>query len=171
MAKDKTKEKKNIVKQKYTIKKTFSCSYCSKTFNRRDTVVTHEKIHLSKTEAVLKCKHCGKSFAQKGNMTRHEVHCATLIFECKICPYRKRFELRQSLLRHIKLEHKKDDREKVEEFLQSLDETTPFSCKKCNKKFASARGLKDHEENKKKACDAIRRLTCDYCGKAFKTTT
>ena len=82
-----------------------------------------------------------------------------------MCPYKKRFLLKQSLLRHIRSDHTGEDRDKA---LESLGET-PFTCQKCNKNFASERGLKQHETDIKKPCDATRRLHCDYCAKQFKT--
>ena len=73
--------------------------------------------------------------------------------------------MKQSLLRHIRFDHTGEDRDKA---LESLGET-PFTCQKCNKNFASERGLKQHETDIKKPCDATRRLHCDYCAKQFKT--
>ena len=84
---------------------------------------------------------------------------------CTVCPYKKRFQLKQSLLRHIRNDHTGEDGDKA---LSSLGET-PYTCQKCNKNFASERGLKQHETDIKKPCDATRRLHCDYCAKQFKT--
>ena len=84
---------------------------------------------------------------------------------CTVCPYKKRFQLKQSLLRHIRNDHTGEDGDKA---LANLGET-PYTCQKCNKNFASERGLKQHETDIKKPCDATRRLHCDYCAKQFKT--
>jgi len=137
----------------------------SKTFARKDTAKTHERTHASVKDAYLHCKHCGKGFAQSGNHKRHEPHCKKLPFICTVCPYKKRFQLKQSLLRHIRFDHIGEDKDRA---LESLGET-PFTCEKCNKNFASERGLKQHETDIKKPCDATRRLHCDYCAKQFKT--
>jgi len=159
---------KELTTKKKTIRnknKPYPCKHCPKTFKRKDTAETHMKIHAKNSEKLHRCENCGKGFAQLGNQRRHQIHCATLPFECKFCPYRKRFLLRQSLLRHLRREHG----DVKGDHFENLGDT-PFFCKKCKRNFASARGLEHHETNKKKACDAIRRLSCDYCGKRSKTT-
>ena len=137
----KSKKPRKNCQKKQLENQEWPCKFCSKTFARKDTAITHERTHASVKDAYLHCKHCGKGFAQSGNHKRHEPHCKKLPFMCTVCPYKKRFQLKQSLLRHIRNDHNGEDGDKA---LASLGET-PYTCQKCNKNFASERGLKQHE--------------------------
>ena len=154
-----------IKKTAFNKKRKYPCKYCPKAFLRKDTAKTHMRIHSKNKDKPHRCETCGKGFAQLGNQKRHQKHCATLPFECNLCPYRKRFLLRQSLIRHIRRDHS----DVSDKYIENLGET-PFFCKKCGRNFASSRGLEHHQNSKKRACDKIRRLTCNYCDKRFKTT-
>ena len=92
--------------------------------------------------------------------------------ECPICS--KRFQLRRSLVRHIKNVHKNKEAnhchvcrkevEDVKKHYEKLHSYLLYTCSICYRKFRSKLILNKHKEfNHVKA----RNFTCDYCGKIF----
>lgn len=50
--------------------KPFSCSFCQKSFVRKEKLVEHERIHTG--EKPFKCHVCGRSFSDSGNFSNHK---------------------------------------------------------------------------------------------------
>merc|ERR1719234_1398776 len=51
--------------------KEFKCSYCTKTFDRRDVLNDHVRNHTG--EKPFKCRFCGKAFSRSFVLTKHEM--------------------------------------------------------------------------------------------------
>ena len=127
-------------------------------------------------------------FIHKDSQIPNKKGLIQLPFECTICL--SQFTLKDSLLRHMRQIHKGE--EGIVERKKAILEEKPFSCEKCNKKFAHIRNLKNHKAKNNcgtkqcKFCDKTfekqKRLTvherthtklfsCKYCGKRLSLAT
>ena len=157
--------------QKYhTMKKSFQCTDCNKTFSSKITFLLHTRIHverkpqlcsdrmkpfnyagsqqrLEEDQSTYTCNHCYKSFARKGSLTLHmKIHMQARLYQCIKCD--QSFVERAELLKHQ----------------ESHICKKAIQCKKCNRHFLLKDNLKKHMvvHAKKKPC------ICSHCGLHFK---
>ena len=45
--------------------RTFACTFCDKTYKKKNAVKNHEKIHTKTLEKPFACKYCNKTYRQK----------------------------------------------------------------------------------------------------------
>ncbi|XP_039227155.1 zinc finger protein 664-like [Drosophila yakuba] len=127
-------------------RKTYKCSYCSKSFPNRSSFEAHNRIHTG--ERPFKCPSCPLSFRLKSFLVRHAIrHSGERPFKCDICG--KSF-LGQSNLYHHKKIH---------------SDIRPYVCASCPKAFRFKNHLERHTRNHM----GVRPFKCDYCGKNFAT--
>ncbi|XP_071058334.1 zinc finger protein Xfin-like [Pseudochaenichthys georgianus] len=105
--------------------KTFGCSVCKKSFNRRGLLMAHMRIHTG--EKPFSCSVCMKSFKQTGHLMAHmRIHTGEKQFSCSVCE--KSFAQRGDLKGHIRI-HTGEK---------------PFSCSVCGKRFTHSHKVKRH---------------------------
>ena len=51
------------------MEKPFECSYCEKTFSKKDNLDVHMQIHSD--DKPFECIQCGKAFSDKSSLDRH----------------------------------------------------------------------------------------------------
>ena len=131
--------------RKHTGEKTFSCKYCSLSFNDLATKNHHEGRHANSTDEKLPCKVCGKLvIAMKSHMATHAL---VNTLACDVC--QQKFHDKYSLRRHISIVHVKHK---------------PYSCGTCQKSYTLRFSLKNHEELHKGL-----QIKCKDCEKMFPT--
>ncbi|XP_061390303.1 zinc finger and BTB domain-containing protein 14 [Musca vetustissima] len=122
-----------------------SCEICGNTFNSRQVLNVHMKIH--RQEKTHECEICFKRFITACNLQAHmRIHTGEKPFECKFCG--RRFSDRSTHIRHERI-HTNEK---------------PFSCDACGKSFALATTLQAHL----KVHTGERPYRCDPCSKSFK---
>lgn len=74
----------------------FQCSKCPITFTRKDSLISHLKIHAQKRAFIC---HCGKRFVKKSQLKEHEdKHSKIQKYSCDLCKHS--FKFRVSLRNH-----------------------------------------------------------------------
>ena len=150
------------------------CGICDRSFDGKDKMIEHEKIHGSSQS--FKCKKCDNKFLELSALTQHEKshmqndcqecdqlfgaqcvldkhtkqHHASNSFPCPECS--SNFKLEHELKNHIRENHE-----------MSMDEDQHVKCGYCSKyiniKSELIEHLKEHEQN----------LTCKECGQTFRS--
>ncbi|XP_069605181.1 gastrula zinc finger protein XlCGF57.1-like [Ranitomeya imitator] len=129
----------------YTGERTFSCSECWKCFNRKADLVNHQRTHTG--EKPFSCSECGKCFKWKFNLVNHHrIHTGEKPFSCSECG--KCFTLKENLVRHQK----------------THTGEKPFSCLECRKCFSQKSGLVNHHRNH----TGEKPFSCSECRECFK---
>ena len=135
---------------------TFACQICHKLFKKRAGMKKHaQQIHC-KTKALLYCQYCAKAFTNVSNRNRHQsiVHMGYKKFSCDVCC--EIFSQKWLLEGHKRQHHG----------IGSKSECI------CGKKFSFHCNFLSHQ----RICPAIHgenqiRLTCETCGKTYKSKT
>lgn len=83
--------------------KPFQCQKCGKQFERKQTLVIHERSHSGYRP--FHCVVCGKMFSSAGNLARHEIiHTGLKPYICYICG--NGFTQKSNMEGHLRLVHK-----------------------------------------------------------------
>ncbi|XP_037836909.1 zinc finger protein 26-like isoform X4 [Kryptolebias marmoratus] len=159
-----------------TAGKTFSCSFCSKTFKGCGSLINHIRGHTG--EKPFECRICGKRFKLNCLLKYHfSIHTGEKPFKCGICG--KKFKLKWLLKSHfrIHIEEKPFECEicgKKFRHMTGLKSHTkthtgekPFECRICGRKFARLAGLKGHIRSHR----AGKTFECEYCDEKFNQET
>ncbi|XP_030566730.1 zinc finger protein 184-like isoform X2 [Drosophila novamexicana] len=123
-----------------------SCTYCGKTFARRQGLEEHERVHTG--ERPYKCALCGASFAQRANWRTHllTIHQNQANFKCGQCE--RSFKRKRLLENHIKSKH---------------TQLRDLKCEHCEATFTNAVNLLKHL-----LCHSgEKNYSCQICGKQF----
>ncbi|KAK7001734.1 hypothetical protein SK128_004978, partial [Halocaridina rubra] len=141
------------------VAKTYSCSFCPRTFMKRMSLYYHFKIHATNGEIV--CRRCGKFCKDKESFDSHmDEHSRASNFHCRICT--AIFTRRQQYDDHVK-HHKKNKCELCEQpftnkkalvrhcrmvhnsFPQNIPPEPQYRCDKCPRVFNRPSLLKQHQ--------------------------
>ncbi|XP_074468517.1 uncharacterized protein LOC141753817 [Sebastes fasciatus] len=115
------------IKTFHTEEKSFSCSFCNKSFSRCGNLQKHIRIHTG--EKLFNCSVCGKAFVERGNLKVHmRTHTGEKPFSCSVCE--RSFAHSGNLQTHMRT-HTEESR---------------FSCSACGKAFSESGNLKGHIE-------------------------
>lgn len=92
------------------------CTYCTKTFTRKEHLVNHVRQHTG--ESPHRCSYCNKTFTRKEHLTNHiRLHTGDSPHKCECC--QKTFTRKEHLNNHMK-QHSSDN---------------AHCCNVCNKPF------------------------------------
>ncbi|KAK2830924.1 hypothetical protein Q5P01_018855 [Channa striata] len=127
-----------------SVRKSFRCAECSKTFVSKGNLKTHMTCHTGEKPFV--CPICGKRFRQNSNMVTHvRIHTAERPFTCTVC--NTSFTQRGTLHQHMRI-HTGEK---------------PYSCSICGKRFTQKGSVTQHMT----VHTGEKPFNCSVCGKRF----
>ncbi|XP_036918204.1 zinc finger protein 772 isoform X1 [Sturnira hondurensis] len=128
----------------HTGQRHYECSECGKTFNRKDSLVQHQRVHTG--ERPYECSECGKTFSRKPILAQHQrIHTGEMPYECGICG--KVFNHSSNLIVHQRVH----------------TGARPYKCSECGKAYSHKSTLVQHES----IHTGERPYECSECGKYF----
>ena len=158
----------------------FKCSQCQRGFKTKSNLQNHAKICTGNINEI-DCESCGKLFKTKKTLKQHQNKCNfDKKYQCPECSHQ--FELYTSYLshknkfhrkvecsicmqeihyknkqRHLKTVHARDAPASFAARMKIENETKPFKCDVCDKKFKHKQSLNKHKRSHKNVvtyCDA-----------------
>ncbi|XP_056602203.1 zinc finger protein 436 [Triplophysa dalaica] len=159
--------------QAFTLKSTYNCSQCNKSFKHEASLNIHLRAHLS-SEKPLICSFCGKGFDRADIFKNHlRTHTGERPFACDLCG--KSYG-HQSQLRIHKRIHtgerpyccsycgkRFNEHNQLKVHLRTHTGERPYSCSVCAKTFSNAGNLKSHL----RVHTGEKPYSCGQCGKSF----
>ncbi|KAF7270308.1 hypothetical protein GWI33_016709 [Rhynchophorus ferrugineus] len=170
--------------RKHTGEKPFGCLICGKKFTVNGNLNKHMRIHTG--EKRFGCASCGKKFTQLAHLKDHSsIHSGEKPFKCDHCPgvFKTKARLKKHIRNHtdpniskrtipcpqckMAMRNKRqlaahlvthDSEDKITD-----EQTGPFICKLCGKKFGKSSNLKRHEKHHL----AEKGYPCSFCDKSF----
>ena len=152
--------------------KTFSCSICTRAFVTKWDLKQHEESHNARKSYV--CDICGKAYKQNAGLYTHKfIHSKDFKFSCSFCE--DKFKTWRHLRRHVKSIHEEKPQcpvcgKRFSDLTGHLkvcglrDRVANFACNFCDKKFKSAKTLKEHSQYSHLDPE---RYSCPRCGGRF----
>lgn len=155
----------------------FKCGFCNKTYKSRQSLKEHFRVAHSNNRPNIQCVICCKKFTAKRSLMMHMriIHKG----EKYLCLYCSKTYTRASYLRAHSLVHSGQEKPRpfscdqngcnrsfhTKHSLQvhiahTHSKERPHKCDRCFKGFATASGLKTHQES-----HTEKKLSCDMCGK------
>ncbi|XP_058447831.1 gastrula zinc finger protein XlCGF26.1-like isoform X2 [Malaya genurostris] len=135
--------------------KPFECNICYRRYPTRKSLVSHKRMIQQH-----QCSHCGEFFMKKLFLALHEKSCHPVESEDdqkkRCCGCRLEFPNQNALIEHAIAVHRIGEPIPV-------DDSKPFECKICSKRFPSKLTLRQHQ----KKISQEKRYTCDICGRSF----
>ncbi|KAM5209008.1 zinc finger protein 772 isoform 4-T5 [Hipposideros larvatus] len=134
----------NCVEALHSRQRHYECNECGKAFNRKDSLVQHQRVHTG--ERPYECNECGKSFSRKPILVQHQrIHTGEMPYECGICG--KVFNHSSNLIVHQRVH----------------TGARPYKCSECGKAYSHKSTLVQHES----IHTGERPFECSECGKYF----
>ncbi|XP_065080127.1 oocyte zinc finger protein XlCOF6-like isoform X2 [Ochlerotatus camptorhynchus] len=142
--------------QLFDPRRPFECAICYRRYPTRKSLVSHKRLNQQH-----QCVHCGEIFAKRLFLTIHErtFHADVPKEEDpkrRCCGCYLEFPNMEQLQQHASTTHKLQRN-------QIADETKPFECDICCKRFISKYSLHHHQ----KKANQGRRYVCEVCGRSF----
>lgn len=154
--------------------KTFTCSFCDKSFDRPYRLQRHMQIHNPNRPRVS-CQICDRSFTRLDTLQNHMrcIHSEDRPFNCSVDGCQKAFGSHSALVHHLRTHMDGKPYKCMEcdgsfvllnEYKQHMREnhadTQDLRCSDCYKLFPDSAGLDQHRQME-------HRLECELCGKTF----
>ena len=153
--------------------KPHQCEYCSKSFNKKATLVRHKRVHTG--DKPYLCKFCGFSCTQKQNLAIHErQHTEEKPYRCEICDrgFYQWIQLQNHKLDHTGARpyvcdicgHSCKAKSYLKQHMSIHKSERPYKCDLCN--FTSKR--KENIRSHQVVHTTERSFQCSQCMKRFK---
>lgn len=150
-----SKSRRKAIKPNASAETSHKCSFCSKTFTRKQSRLNHENSHTGKRPH--KCHMCPKTFTGASALWNHiQTHKKERQHKCSACT--SKFVHKFQLDYHTRENH-----------LPDTDPKRYFPCQVCNDKFKTYDLLHRHKTRMHQTNQsATIKFTCDHCQREFK---
>jgi KRAB domain-containing zinc finger protein len=155
------------IEREHEDKRPHICHLCQKGFYKKSDLKMHLKAHEGIKDLI--CAVCSRTFTHLSNLNRHKLtHSTEKPFSCQLCGsrYNQMATLNQHKKKHdgvVLLDKKSSSCKKIRQFnckycgnkfqykadldlhtVRHENDAYPYSCKRCNKGFASLSGISHH---------------------------